>query len=126
MKVVGKKISLCLSLCGISFNKVEKYVWKDMIQTIVSYARSHQLPLDYCGPSRYQVTEVYVPEICDAVQEEIKTKLIPSIRRYGYEILVDGYSTRTEPMHNVLIQSNGMTFFMGAEPLLDATPDAKH
>ncbi|KAL0235009.1 hypothetical protein GEMRC1_001591 [Eukaryota sp. GEM-RC1] len=121
---VGKKISLYLTSTATALHSVDKTIFKDMIASIIMYAVCGQLPLDYNGPSRYEVSDKFIPEVAQRVQEEVQKKILPSIKRYGFELSIDGYSTKTEPQHNIILLCNGHCFFLDAIPLEDGSADA--
>ncbi|KAL0252030.1 hypothetical protein GEMRC1_001242 [Eukaryota sp. GEM-RC1] len=60
------------------------------------------------------------------MDEMVSKKVLPNLARYSFELSIDGYSTKGDPRHNVIVMSNGIAFALASVPTAGESADANH
>ncbi|KAL0238226.1 hypothetical protein GEMRC1_012699 [Eukaryota sp. GEM-RC1] len=84
---------------------------------------TRQVEKDFIGPTRTSLVDKNIPELKTNVDVLVKSVLIPLIRTYGVEIAVDGCSSKMEAIHNIIITSNGRSFYLESIATEDSIAD---
>ncbi|KAL0245132.1 hypothetical protein GEMRC1_009212 [Eukaryota sp. GEM-RC1] len=123
---IGKDFAMAVAANGLPHQLVDDQYFRKALKTFATAHRQRQVPKDYLGPTRRKLSSDYLPAIADKVSALVRDKFLPSLLAYGAEISVDGYSTKTSPIHNIIVSSNGNSFYLGFIPLEGDSANAEH
>ncbi|KAL0249232.1 hypothetical protein GEMRC1_004465 [Eukaryota sp. GEM-RC1] len=122
----SKDFATAVAANGLPHQLVDDQYFRKALKTFATAHRQRQVPKDYLGPTRRKLSSDYLPAIADKVSALVRDKFLPSLLAYGAEISVDGYSTKTSPIHNIIVSRNGNSFYLGFIPLEGDTANAEH
>ncbi|KAL0244758.1 hypothetical protein GEMRC1_008840 [Eukaryota sp. GEM-RC1] len=123
---LGKKACLAFALSGISFNTADKDSFKDYLRYFAQIHRAKQVKSTFLGPNRHELSNTILPELHNAVKHLTAETVIPSLISFSFELSIDGYSTGTTPRHNIIVASNGRSFYIGCIPAGCSEQDQEH
>ncbi|KAL0217418.1 hypothetical protein RCL1_007999 [Eukaryota sp. TZLM3-RCL] len=113
--MVDNAICLLLISAGWSFSVLlDLDIFNGTLALFAKVHRANQVDSSYCGPTKASVTEKHMPALRKQIISNVSDHLLQSTLMYFVEILIDGYSRRWTPRHNIIIHSYGSSFYIGS------------
>jgi len=117
-------MATCIFALGLPVSIVEKPAFRTMINAVISGARQGEVLSNRCF-SRDAIVAQINP-VQEAIEARIKKVLSPSARLFGFELSVDGYSSKGAPKHNKIVSTPGGQILLDVEDSSGVSPNAAY
>jgi len=96
---------------GLPSSLVEDPIFQALLKHVIGGARAGIIK-DSFSMSRYELQEVHLEHVFNTIQSLFNERFFSTSMTYGFEISIDGYSTKSNPKHNAIVSTESCQFLL--------------